>query len=149
MKSTKGWFKAAFTVVVFLLFSSCIELTRTHEVEVQNRSTANVTLQFTSSFFSPTDSIVRLANGKNYLVFTSDMGNAPPHMLFEGRYYDTCHVIFNDTLRLTYFIGDSNVRNILVLDNYHRETIKDTKRSFVFRDTYTLTPEDFENAKPF
>jgi hypothetical protein len=89
-----------------------------------------------------------VADNGNYIVTRYvDTGGGDIPSPF-GYVYDTCNVIFNDTLRIHYVRNDGNPRNILHIENFARNT-EEKNRIYSIYDNYTLTPDDLANAEPF
>jgi hypothetical protein len=62
--------------------------------------------------------------------------------------YDTCFVIFNDTVALLYSAFEDSEKNILFTHNYTRSDGSGSRKYKHFNYRYTITEQDFLNAEP-
>jgi hypothetical protein len=142
--------KTKFFLLVFITIAlvGCKESNSSSKVYIENKSSATVELKFSLARTNESKT-VRLYPNQEILTKTiSGMGNSGiPYYPFDMQ-YDTCSVIFNDSLFIEYSLYQKNERNILFTDYYNVSDGTGSRKydHFIFR--YTITEQDFLNAEP-
>jgi len=141
--------KIYFLIFVIVGLVGCKESNSSSKVYIVNKSSATVELKFTLGHTNESKTFTLFPNKEILTKEISGMGNEGiPSYPFEIQ-YDTCKVIFNDTIALNYILYMDNDRNILHTRNYSKSDGSGSRKYDHFIYRYTITEQDFLDAEPF
>jgi len=113
-----------FIACASLVFSSCKEDNYQWNIYLENRSNQDVHIKLTSSSDNTSKSIYMNPNEEVFIQTRVDKGVGISNYALQTTdaylQYDTCFVIFNDTVALVYSAFEHSERNILFTHNYTR-----------------------------
>jgi hypothetical protein len=141
-----------FIACAALLHSGCQEDNYSWNMFLENKSNQNVHIKLTSSTDSISKSIYMKPNEEVLVKADSDMGKSltpyPLEKSIGSFQYDTCFVIFNDTVALIYTYTENFERNILIGFTYTKSGGNSSRKDIHNNYRYTITEQDFLDAEP-
>jgi hypothetical protein len=136
-----------FLIAIICLVSSCGDRGTDTLFYVKNRSNHNVKLTLFNAniqgISQSIDTTYIMPNLSEITNFVSMKGNNDYSLLPFGS-PDSARIIFDDNLKISFKRDDSKSRNILHFENYTGGKADDRRYEF----TYTITEDDYKNAKP-
>jgi len=144
---------AKLLLFALILAGACKEDNYQWNIYLENKSNQDVHVKLTSSRDSTSKSIYIKPNEEVYIQTGSDMGKGISYYALQTTenylQYDTCYVIFNDTVALLYSAYENSDRNILFTRNYTRSDGNGPKKYTNYDYRYRITEQDFLDAEPF
>jgi hypothetical protein len=135
-----------------ILASACKEDYYKWNMYLENKSNQSVHVKLTSSTDSISKSIYLKPNEEVLINSGGAMGRSlspyPLEINVSIFQYDSCFVIFNDTVALIYTYTENFERNILLGNTYTRIDGSSSRKYTHNNYRYTITEQDFLDAEP-